>query len=64
MIPSVDKAMCTGCGNCLEVCPPQALSLQGEKANIRDDLCEECGFCAAECPVEAITIPFPLSRKL
>jgi ferredoxin len=61
MIPVIDKNVCTGCGNCVEICPPQAISLEDNQAFIDIDLCEECGFCAAECPVDAISIPFPLS---
>lgn len=61
MIPFIDKDVCTGCGQCVEICPPEAISLQNEVAQIEDDLCEECGFCAAECPLRAISIPFPLS---
>jgi MinD superfamily P-loop ATPase len=60
MIPVIDKESCTGCGDCLEICPPQAICFQNEKAHIEDDLCEECGFCVAECSVEAIALPFPL----
>jgi len=61
MIPIIDVEECTGCGNCVEVCPPGALSLSDEKAYVAEDLCEECGFCAPECPVGAISIPFPRS---
>lgn len=61
MVPLIDETACTGCGNCVEVCPPGAISLKGEKACIAVDICEECGFCAPECPVEAINIPFPVS---
>ena len=63
MIPAVNKDLCTGCGKCMEVCPPEAIYLQSEIACIEDELCEECGFCVAECPVEAISIPFPQSGK-
>ena len=63
MIPVINKESCIVCGNCIEVCPPQAISLKYEKAHIEDDICEECGFCAAECPVEAITLPFPIHGK-
>jgi uncharacterized protein len=63
MIPIIDKESCTGCGNCLEVCPPQAISFKNEKAFIEDDICEECGFCVAECPVKAITLPFAMQGK-
>jgi ferredoxin len=62
MIPVINKEECTGCGNCIEVCPPQALRIEDGKVCLREDLCEECGFCASECPVEAITIPFPKSK--
>lgn len=62
MIPLIDKNICTGCGSCVDVCPPQAISLEEDKASIAADLCEECGFCAAECPVDAIAIPFPMYR--
>jgi len=61
MIPVISKDNCIGCGKCVDVCPPQALSLIHDHAILRDDLCEECGFCAAECPVDAIEIHFPLS---
>jgi len=60
MIPIVDKESCTGCENCVEICPPGAIALKDDKACIAGDLCEECGFCAAECPTGAITIPFPM----
>jgi ferredoxin len=61
MIPTINKEECTGCGNCVEVCPPGALIMEDGKARVREDLCEECGFCAPECPLDAIAIPFPLS---
>lgn len=63
MIPIIDREMCTGCGNCVEICPPLAIVMEDERARIEEEFCEECGFCAAHCPADAITIPFPLSGR-
>ena len=61
MIPVIDKESCIGCGKCIEVCPPQAITLTDGIVDLREELCEECGFCAPECPVNAIEIRLPLS---
>lgn len=61
MIPTLNRDICTGCENCIEVCPPRAICMENDKARIEEEFCEECGFCAAACPAEAITIVFPLS---
>jgi Pyruvate/2-oxoacid:ferredoxin oxidoreductase delta subunit len=63
MIPIIDRDTCTGCGSCLEICPPQAIVLKDDKAIIEAEFCEECGFCAAECPCDAIAIVFPTGEK-
>ncbi len=59
MIPIIDEKACTGCGACIEVCPPRALILRSETAVLEEEFCEECGYCAAECPTDAIVILFP-----
>jgi len=59
MIPVIDEEACTGCGRCMEVCPPRAIIMRDGSAGIEVEFCEECGFCAAECTVKAIAIPFP-----
>jgi ferredoxin len=64
MIPIIYKESCTGCGACVEVCPPKALSIEDDSVGIQEEFCEECGFCAAECPVEAIRIVFPSSGNI
>jgi Fe-S-cluster-containing hydrogenase component 2 len=59
MIPMIDRSICTGCGKCVDVCPPRAIELHHKKAHIEEEFCEECGYCAPECPFQAIVVPFP-----
>lgn len=44
---------CTGCGECVTVCPFQCISLSNNKAVISDD-CRLCGICVGVCPTNAI----------
>ena len=55
MAAVVDKDKCTGCGDCVEACPTEAIKLENEKANVTDE-CIDCGACVDECPVEAISM--------
>jgi NAD-dependent dihydropyrimidine dehydrogenase PreA subunit len=56
MAAKTDTAKCTGCGNCVEVCPVEAIALKDDKAVIDADTCVDCGTCVDECPVEAISM--------
>jgi ferredoxin len=51
---AVLKAKCDGCGDCIEVCPVEAIAIKDDVAVIDDDACIECGECVDECPTEAI----------
>ena len=57
MAAAVDAHKCTGCGDCVEVCPLEAISLNDDKAVIDEDTCTECGLCLDECPNDAISLP-------
>ncbi len=46
---------CTSCGICADVCPVEAISLDGGVALIDQDECTQCLVCLDECPVEAIS---------
>jgi len=52
---------CTGCGNCVAVCPYRACKLQrvGQRSVSRviKVRCKACGSCAAVCPNGAMQIP-------
>ena len=56
----LDSAKCTGCGQCVEVCPHAVFAIQrtnGRKAQVRDrDSCMECGACAKNCAAQAVTV--------
>ena len=57
MIPVIDKETCTGCEECVEACPPLAITMEEGVAVINEKICEECGECVDECPEGAITLP-------
>ena len=48
---------CTGCGQCLVVCPHAVLAQNNGRVAIADrDACMECGACARNCPADAIAV--------
>ena len=66
MVAQVDEDLCTGCLNCLAVCPFSAIeekALENPKtgetrtvASVNAGLCQGCGPCSAACPSGAITV--------
>ena len=54
----VDDSVCTGCENCIEYCPMDAIAKKDADETIRIDLnrCIGCGNCISKCPVEALKI--------
>jgi NAD-dependent dihydropyrimidine dehydrogenase PreA subunit len=55
----INADICTGCGACVEACPPQALCLMAGKIVIKPELCTACGACVEACAIGAITIVEP-----
>ncbi len=61
-VASIDPELCTGCGNCTQVCPANAVHLERRDgvlslSTIDELLCIGCGNCAVVCPVKAISLP-------
>jgi NAD-dependent dihydropyrimidine dehydrogenase PreA subunit len=47
---------CTGCGECIQYCPSDAILLQNNVATIDQERCDECMACIEACPQGAIII--------
>jgi ferredoxin len=58
-LPKINRKRCTGCGDCIEICPTKALGQVDGKAQLVDaDACTYCTVCEDVCPVNAIALPF------
>lgn len=61
-VAEVAAELCTGCANCVHVCPTHAITLQPRPGVLSlavvDPLrCIGCGNCVVACPVKAISLP-------
>ncbi|NVM56535.1 MAG: DUF362 domain-containing protein [Desulfobacterales bacterium] len=54
--PKVSEKKCEGCGECVEYCAQEAISLVDEKSEIDPKKCVGCGECIIICPNQAIQI--------
>lgn len=58
-LPSINRDLCTGCGECVSRCPTSALGRQAEKAAlVHPNRCTYCAVCEDICPVGAIELPY------
>jgi ferredoxin len=64
-LPEVDPALCTGCGECLAVCPVEAMTLvsandpahsKRRKARVNEELCLGCGLCVRVCKTKSLRL--------
>ena len=51
--PSCDSALCTRCGECLEVCPMGSIGAEDGMPTF-DGVCIKCQACRRSCPASAI----------
>jgi len=52
-IRDTDEEECAGCGECVEVCPVDAIQMEGDLPMVDEDWCIGCGVCVVKCPAEA-----------
>ena len=51
----VDQEKCTGCGECVDVCPVDVFELKEDKSfPVNPDECLVCKACETSCPENAI----------
>ncbi len=53
-IPHFDPEACKGCGNCVLVCPLEAVHIESKKAVLDESKCAGCRMCMEVCPYDAI----------
>jgi NAD-dependent dihydropyrimidine dehydrogenase PreA subunit len=56
-LPEVNESRCTGCGDCVSICPTNCLAMAGSLPWLpRPADCIVCDACVIVCPVQAIRI--------
>ena len=62
VLPEVDIAKCTACGECVKNCPAGAVRLEeGRAIFIASERCNYCGVCEDVCPEGAVTLYYEVS---
>jgi len=51
-----DRERCTGCGQCVDICPVNVIKMEGDFPVVDLQWCIGCGVCAIPCPSSAIRL--------
>lgn len=56
--PIIDNKKCTGCGECVEICPMSVFEISNSKKSVakKPAACIGCRACEVQCPKGAIKI--------
>jgi formate hydrogenlyase subunit 6/NADH:ubiquinone oxidoreductase subunit I len=56
-LPLLDETRCTGCGDCVPICPTQCLEMAGVFPWLpRPRDCIVCEICVRICPADALRL--------
>jgi ferredoxin len=55
-VSHIDEEACIGCGNCVDFCQFEAISIVDYVAAVAADRCMGCGVCVDHCPQEIISL--------
>jgi NAD-dependent dihydropyrimidine dehydrogenase PreA subunit len=56
-IPLLNENRCTGCGDCVRICPADCLDMVGSLPWLpRPEDCISCELCVLVCPVDALQL--------
>lgn len=56
--------LCNGCGDCVPICPVNAITMQEGKAKIDPFQCTGCSACIPVCPQEAIDFKNATAKQI
>ena len=70
-IMELDEEICNFCGNCVDICPVNAITIGDGSAVVDKEWCVGCGLCSTRCPLDALklarrsdVVPPPNFREL
>ncbi|MCX5847153.1 MAG: 4Fe-4S dicluster domain-containing protein [Deltaproteobacteria bacterium] len=72
-LPEIHEGGCTGCGQCVNVCPVEAMSLvsandpkkpKKKKSQLRNEICLGCGLCVRVCQENHIELKLRSQRVI
>lgn len=60
-VPDFEYPLCTGCGQCVQVCPDRALVMNDQRPEfVPGGDCTYCGLCEENCPTGAIHLSYEI----
>jgi NAD-dependent dihydropyrimidine dehydrogenase PreA subunit len=61
LMPEINLDDCTGCGDCVAVCPTGGLKIINSKVTLSSDAdCTYCAECEYTCAADAIECPYEI----